>query len=94
MSGRPTWKTSNDFIRRTRVEFGDRFVIIGAGGIFSAQDAYTKIRLGADLVELITGMIFEGPQLIGQINRGLVQLLERDGFDNISQAVGVDLSKS
>jgi dihydroorotate dehydrogenase (fumarate) len=93
MSGKPTWSTSNEFIRRTRLEFGERFVIIGVGGIFSADDAYTKIRLGANLVELITGMIFEGPQLIGQINQGLVKLLERDGFDNISQAVGVDSRK-
>jgi len=65
-------------------------VIIGVGGIFSADDAYTKIKLGASLVELITGMIFEGPQLIGQINQGLVELLKRDGFNNISQAIGHD----
>jgi dihydroorotate dehydrogenase len=60
------------------------------GGIFSAEDAYAKIRLGASLVQLITGMIFEGPQLIGEINRGLVRLLKRDGFSHISEAVGVD----
>jgi len=40
------------------------------------------------LVELITGLVFEGPQLIGQINRGLVELLKRDGYHNISEAVG------
>jgi len=93
LSGKPTWEKSNELIRRTRRAFGDRFVIIGVGGVFSAEDAYTKIRLGADLVELITGMIFEGPQLIGQINRGLVRLLKADGYTNISQAVGVDAAR-
>ena len=68
--------------------YGQRFIIIGVGGIFSAEDAYTKIKLGASLVELITGMIFEGPQLIGQINQGLVRLLKQDNYTNISEAVG------
>lgn len=90
LSGKPTWEQSNELIRRTYKAYGDRLTIIGVGGVFSAEDAYTKIRLGASLVELITGMIFEGPALIGQINKGLVELLERDGFDNVSQAVGVD----
>lgn len=91
LSGKPTWKTSNEFIKKTRQTYGDRFTIIGVGGIFSAEDAYTKIKLGADAVELITGMIFNGPQLIGQINKGIVNLLKADGYSNISQAVGADL---
>ena len=66
-------------------------MIIGCGGIFSAEDAYKKIRLGANLVQLITGMIYEGPQLVGQINRGLVKLLERDGFSNVNKAVGTNV---
>ena len=88
LSGKPTWELSNRLIRDTYRAYGDRFTIIGVGGIFSAEDAYTKITLGANLVELITGMIFEGPQLIGRINKGLVQLLRQDGFTTISQAVG------
>lgn len=67
-----------------------RFLIIGVGGIFSAQDAYRKIRLGASLLELITGMIYQGPQLISEIQLGLVELLKKDGFTHLSQAVGVD----
>ncbi len=90
LSGRPTWELSNHLIWRTYQTYGRRFLIIGVGGIFSAEDAYVKIRLGASLVELITGMIFEGPQLIGQINQGLARLLERDGFANVREAVGVD----
>lgn len=69
-----------------------KFVIIGVGGIFSAEDAYRKIRNGASLVQLITGMIYEGPGLIKEINKGLVKLLEKDGFNNIQEAVGVDVT--
>ena len=90
LSGKPTWDLSNNLIRQTYKKYGKRFVIIGVGGIFSAEDAYTKIKLGATLVELITGMIFEGPQLIGQINRGLVKLLEQDGYHTVSEAIGVE----
>ena len=69
---------------------GGKYIIIACGGVFTAADAYRKIRLGASLIQLITGMIYEGPQVIGEINRGLVKLLARDGFQNISRAVGVD----
>jgi len=65
-------------------------IIIGVGGIFSAEDAYAKIKAGASLVELITGMIFEGPQVISEINIGLVKLLKADGYKNISEAIGVE----
>lgn len=90
LSGVPTRDISTELIRKTYQKYGDKLVIIGVGGIFSAEDAYAKIRAGASLVELITGMIFEGPQLIGEINHGLVELLQRDGFTHVSQAVGVD----
>ncbi len=73
--------------RKTRGEF----VLIGVGGIFSAEDAYKKIKLGANLVELITGMIYQGPSLISEINEGLVELLKKDGYTHVSQAVGKDI---
>ena len=63
-------------------------IIIGCGGIFTAEDAYRKIKSGASLVQLITGMIFEGPQVVSDINLGLVKLLKADGYKNISEAVG------
>ncbi|MEK7614685.1 MAG: quinone-dependent dihydroorotate dehydrogenase [Patescibacteria group bacterium] len=67
LSGKPCFELSNELIRRTRAEYGARFTIIGVGGIFSPEDAMAKFRAGADLVQLITGMIFEGPGLVGQI---------------------------
>jgi dihydroorotate dehydrogenase len=90
LSGMPTQKTSTKLIRQTYSAYGDRFVIIGIGGIFTAADAYEKIKAGSTLVALITGMIFEGPQLVGDINNGLEKLLKADGYTSISQAIGVD----
>ncbi len=93
ISGKPAEDLSNECIRYIYSKTKEKFVIIGCGGIFSAEDAYRKIKLGASLVQLITGMIFEGPQLISNINLGLVKLLKRDGFSNISEAVGKDANK-
>lgn len=90
-SGGPTAALSNDLIARTRRKYKTRFTIIGVGGIFTADDAYTKIRLGANLVALITGLIYVGPQLVGQINQGLDERLQRDGFASIADAVGIDI---
>lgn len=88
ISGKVVEGLSNDQIRFIYQKTGKKYIIIGCGGIFSAPDAYAKIKAGASLVQLITGMIFEGPQLISEINRGLVQLLKNDGFQNISEARG------
>lgn len=91
MSGKVVDHLSDRLIEYVFRQVGKEFVIIGVGGIFSAEDAYRKIRKGASLVQLITGMVFEGPQLIGGINHGLVHLLKRDGFQNITEAVGADI---
>jgi len=65
--------------------------IVGVGGISDAEGAYEKIRAGASIVQLYTGLVFEGPSVARDINRGLLELLDRDGFDSIDEAVGVDL---
>lgn len=72
-SGKPTFKNSINLISHTRKKFGRQVVIIGTGGIFTAQDAKAKLAAGADLVQLITGMIYEGPQLIGEICKELAK---------------------
>jgi len=65
--------------------------IIGVGGISDAEGAYKKIRAGASIVQLYTGLVFEGPAIARDINQGLLELLDRDGFGSIDEAVGVDL---
>ncbi len=92
-SGKATWRRSNELIELAYRHCGTKVTIVGCGGVFSAEDAYNKICLGASLVEMITGLIFEGPQLPAEINSGLVALLKRDGFLHIAEAVGKDAIK-
>ncbi len=80
---------SNKLISHIYKQTKGKFIIIGCGGIFSAKDAYKKIKLGASLLQLITGMIYEGPQLISDINLELTNLLKKDKLINISQAIGL-----
>lgn len=73
LSGKPCQKLSNELIRRTKETYGDRFIIFGCGGIMSAADANEKLDAGADLLQLITGMIYKGPGIIGEINKAYTQ---------------------
>jgi dihydroorotate dehydrogenase len=90
ISGRVVMDLSNAQIRFIYKKTGGKYIIVGCGGIFTAHDAYEKIKAGASLLQLITGMIFEGPQAVGEINRGLVELLKKDGHKNISEAIGTE----
>ncbi len=87
-SGKLVSSLSDELISKVYKYFNGQKIIIGCGGVFSAEDAYKKIKLGASLIQLITGMIYQGPQLIAEINMGLVKLLKKDGFKNISEAIG------
>jgi dihydroorotate dehydrogenase subfamily 2 len=91
ISGVPVREKSNRLIRYAYKKTKGKYVIIGCGGIFTAEDAYEKIKLGSSLLQMITGMIYEGPGVIRKINMGLAGLLERDGFKNVSEAVGSGL---
>ncbi len=90
LSGRPLFARSTAVLRQVYRLTGGRVPLIGVGGIFSAEDAYAKIRAGATLVQVYTGLIYRGPGLVAAINRGLVRLLERDGFTHLQEAVGCD----
>lgn len=87
-SGKLTEDLCNELISKTYKKYGNKLFIVGVGGIFSAEDAIKKIRLGASLVQLITGMIFEGPQLIGAINKGIEKYLIDNKYNNISEIIG------
>jgi len=71
LSGVPCRKHSTDLIKKTKEKFGKTKTIIGCGGIMSVEDAQEKFEAGADLIQLITGMIFEGPHLMKQIAKKL-----------------------
>ena len=94
LSGLPTKERSTILIKHAYENYGDKLKIIGVGGIFSADDAYEKIKAGASLVAMITGVIFEGPMVIGKINRGIAERLWRDGYSSLTEAVGASCKKS
>ncbi|MEK7528545.1 MAG: quinone-dependent dihydroorotate dehydrogenase [Patescibacteria group bacterium] len=93
ISGPVMRERSNELISYVYGKVGKKYVIIGTGGIFTAEDAYEKILRGASLVQLITGMIYQGPQVISEINRGLVRLLNRDGYRTIGSAIGTKIDE-
>ena len=92
VSGPPAAALADFCIRETfRRMDRQRHVLIGAGGVSTAEDAYAKIRLGASLVQLLTALIYQGPGVVRSITMGLAQLLARDGVKNVADAVGVDV---
>lgn len=88
LSGAPLAKRARAMVAEIRRRTGGRMPIIGVGGVFSGEDAYELICAGANLVELYTGLVYEGPGLVRQIKEGLLELLERDGLSSIAEAVG------
>jgi dihydroorotate dehydrogenase len=88
LSGKPLRERATSFIRHIYKSTQGRLPIIGVGGIFTAEDAYEKIKAGATAVQILTGFVYEGPSAVKRINRGLLKLMEREGFKSISEAVG------
>jgi dihydroorotate dehydrogenase len=76
LSGAPVLEASNRVIGQLRRALGKGFPIIGVGGIMSAEDAAGKIRAGADVVQIYTGLIYRGPDLVTQAARAIQHLRE------------------
>ncbi len=91
LSGAPLRATANNACRTLFAHLGRRVPIVGVGGIFTAEDAYIRIRSGASLVQLYTALIYEGPGIVTRIVSGLSQRLQRDGLASIQDAVGADV---
>ena len=90
LSGKPLQKRSTAMIRTLFAELGTDIPIIGVGGIFNGTDAYEKIKAGATAVQIYTALIYEGPGLVRKVKAELANLLERDGYKSVSEAVGAD----
>jgi dihydroorotate dehydrogenase len=88
LSGQPLKQRSLEVIRLISKDSGGKITIIGVGGIASVQDAWDKISAGASLLQLYTGLVYEGLPIVKTINAGLVQKLDQLGLDHISQAIG------
>lgn len=91
ISGKPIFKLSTETVEKFYRYSEGKVPIIAVGGISSAEDAYEKIRKGASLIQIYSALIYQGFGLVNEINKGLVELLKRDGFNSISEAVGTDV---
>ncbi len=90
LSGAPLFEPSTRVLRRMYQLTRGKVPLIGAGGIASGLDAYGKIRAGATLVQVYSALVYHGTALVGRINRELIDLLHRDGFASVADAVGAD----
>ncbi len=90
LSGAALRSLSTQVIGKLYREFGSSLPIIGVGGIFSGKDAYEKIRAGASLVQIYTGLIYRGPAVVKFVKQELLQQLKQDGFASVADAVGAD----
>ncbi len=90
LSGQPLFEKSTQVLAQLSKELDAKIPLIGVGGVSSATQAYAKIRAGASAIQLYSAMVYQGLSLAGKIAIELDQLLENDGFEHISHAVGVD----
>ena len=88
LSGKPLEKKSNELINKFFKILKNEVKIIGVGGVDSGQSAYQKIINGASLVQLYTGMIYQGPNIVSKISEELINILDKEGVKNISDLVG------
>lgn len=90
LSGKPLFEASTKMLGDAYRASGGRLTLIGVGGVASGADAYAKIRAGASLVQLYSALVYAGPELIQTLLIDLADLLKRDGFKSVQEAVGAD----
>lgn len=91
LSGEVLREKSYELFKELGEEFFGKTILISVGGISTGAEAYRRIKAGASLVQVLSGLIFEGPNLVNKINSELLELLKADGYRSISDAVGADL---
>jgi dihydroorotate dehydrogenase len=94
LSGPPLKARALEVLRRLRVRLGDRIVLVAAGGIETADDAWERIRSGASLVQLYTSLVYEGPELPRRIAEGLAARVREAGLPSIAHAIGADIDRT
>ena len=88
LSGKPLEDISNNIIKKFYKKLNGKIIIIGVGGVDSGKSAYNKIISGASLVQLYTGIIFKGPEVVKNIKRDLIDYLKNDGVKNLREIIG------
>lgn len=93
LSGQPIRERANGLVKYLYRKTKGKMPIIGVGGIASAEQAYERIKAGASLIQVYTGLVYEGPGLIRSIKQGLVKLMEEDGHSSVAHIVGIESEK-
>lgn len=91
LSGEVLREKSYNLFKEIAKELFDKTILISVGGISTAEEAYKRLKAGANLVQVYSGFIFKGPGMCKDINQGILELMEKDGFENISEVIGADL---
>lgn len=91
LSGACLSEKSSLFFKELAKELFGKTILISVGGISSGEQAYERIKNGATLVQVYSGLIFEGPSMVREINQKILDLLDRDGFETIEEAIGANL---
>lgn len=90
LSGKPLFNPSTNILKEMYILTRGKIPLIGCGGVSSGEDAYKKIRAGGSLVQLYTSFAYGGPALIPRIKAELAEILEKDGFKSVQEAIGAD----
>ena len=88
LSGKPIEERSNLLIKEFYKIFNDKIKIIGVGGVDSGKSAYEKFICGASYIQLYTGMVYQGPNIVNKISEELDDILKSEGIKNIGEIVG------
>ena len=91
LSGACLSEKSYNMFKEIAKELYGKTTLISVGGVASGEEAYKRLKAGASLVQSYTGMIFEGPSMVRKINEEILELMQKDGFDNITEVIGSDL---
>ena len=90
LSGAPLRERALEVVRRVRARLGRSVAVIGVGGVEQASDVLALVRAGADLVQMYTGFVYEGPSAPSRIARELGELVAGEGADTIANLIGGD----
>jgi len=91
LSGECLTEKSYNLFKEIAKELYGKTTLISVGGIATGEEAYKRLKAGASLVQSYSGMIFEGPSMVRKINEEILELMQKDGFNNISEVIGSDL---
>ena len=90
LSGKVLKEKSFELFEHLAKNFYGKTTLISVGGIDNAEEAFKRLKAGASLVEVFTALIFKGPSLVKEINKGILSLMEKEGFKDINEVIGSD----